>query len=798
MIDKIHLSKTSWAIGLLSLSLLSYELTLIQLFSYLQWYHFAYVIITIALLGFGVAGTVLTLYKHWILRNYTDIFSLLLLLSGVSMPLAILLLDLPAIRFDTYLLFQNYAQISRFILTCLILMMPFFFGALAIGMSFEKNSDHIGKLYYANLLGSALGGLCFLILAWFMSPERMPALLGLIAIMACWPFIVKRSALPLNVAGIFSVLLVVFVFWWSPSMTLSQFKDISKSLLLPHAEVFLERNGPFGYVQAVRSPHLRYAPGLSLTYRGEVHVREALYVNGNWYGAIIPHRKDEPSLFDFSTSGLAFSIDSFGSVLLLEARTGERIGQSLHHEVKHITAVEANSLVVDLLYHELAETSDSLFFHPGIEVINQDSRAYLATESEGYDIIILPPVNVFGGTSGVNATAETYLLTKEAAHQMWDRLNSDGMITVTAWLDYPTRDPLKLLATFVEILEEQGIPNVQRHLMAIKSWGTITFIIAKSPFTEIHIDRAQSFCEEHQFDQVLLAGVPIEDRNRYDHSQDTSFYLYLDEIVAPARKDFYSQYDFNIQPATDDQPYFFQNLKWKSFSKLFQSFGWRGVGFFELGYLLVFFTLASVMFLALILILLPLLRRKVNRENISWIVFYFSGLGIGYLFVEIVLIQQCILYVGHAIYASAGVITCMLLASGFGSQYSSKFPLNVRNLKNVTAMIFLVLIIYTFGFAPLLQLTISFSLLSKALILLMLIGPLGFIMGMPFPIGLSYLSKVRKGSIPWAWGLNGYFSVISSSLATIVALRLGFTWLAIFAASAYLITLIANFLVTEK
>jgi hypothetical protein len=317
--------------------------------------------------------------------------------------------------------------------------------------------------------------------------------------------------------------------------------------------------------------------------------------------------------------------------------------------------------------------------------------------------------------------------------------------------------------------------------------------MTKSQLTTNEINNTRSFCEEMMFDPAILPDLKTEERSAYNQLQDERFFRYLDQILSKERKEFYSNYDFNIQPATDNKPFFSQYLRLKSLERLASFFGNRSLPFFEVGYLLVLVTLVQTLLASFVLIILPLFKLGWKGKNKLSILLYFSGIGLGYMFVEIVLIQYFILYFGSPVYSASAVITALLIFSGLGSYVSGKFITSRKQLILLFVFIALVLLIYAFALMPVLQGTVHFGLPYKLLIVLLLIGPLAFLMGMPFPSGLSAVSKANPASIPWAWGVNGCTSVISTALATIVSVELGFNWVLLLAAVAYCLPALFNF-----
>jgi hypothetical protein len=206
----------------------------------------------------------------------------------------------------------------------------------------------------------------------------------------------------------------------------------------------------------------------------------------------------------------------------------------------------------------------------------------------------------------------------------------------------------------------------------------------------------------------------------------------------------------------------------------------------------VIITLIQITIVSFILILLPLFRLGWKGKDKWSIVLYFGGIGTGYMFVEMVFIQRFILYLGNPVYAASAVITLLLIFSGLGSYKSDYFVQNRKRMPLIVSGIVALLLLYSFILTPLLQNTVHLILPLKILIISLLTVPLAFCMGLPFPIGLSHLSKGNERDIPWAWGINSCFSVVSTALATIIAVEMGFTWVMWIAAVAYCLPLIVQ------
>ncbi len=781
------------SVGLLSVAVIAFQLVLMQILSITQWYHFAYMVISVAMLGFGFSGAVLAVARQWFLERAELLAPLLMILSGLSMAIVIPVTQSLMGGFDMYLLFVDMSQIWLLVATYLIYLIPFFLAALAIGLIFVKYVSSIGTVYFANLIGSGFGGLVAIAFLWKFFPNQLPGFVALFPVLAGLLLITKKRRTGFIVLSSLSIAIAVFFITRPVGLSVSEYKSISYAMNLPQATVENERVSPHGLAQVVSSDALRHAPGLSLAFTGEIPVRKAVFNNGEWFGPLVVWTRDDTThLMDFTTTALPFIIDKRDRVLVLNARTGTDISHALTNGAQQVTAVEPNIPAVSMMMNEYAGEIDSLFHHPSVDIHTIEPRTYLKISGEQYDLITLPTVDAFGGTAGLYALQEQYVLTREAFSEMWRQLSPDGMISITSWMDYPVRNPLKILATLVELLEKEGVGSIEDHLVGIRSWGTVSFFVRRTPLTDDEIDAIREFCRTMFFDPVILPGLQEGERTRYNDIEDRSFFDYVDEILASDREQLFRDYDFHLRPASDNRPYFSQFLRWRSFPHLREMFGDRAVPFLEVGYLVVAVTFIQIFIAAVVLILLPLFRIGFRGGGKMWTVLYFSGLGLGFMLIEIVLIQRFILYLGHPIYSAAAVITALLICSGIGSYVSSRFNANTRVLLRAAGIVAGFTLLYILILPFLLDWTIGLPLIVKGLLSFIIIAPPAFFMGIPFPLGLRYVSSRNESHVPWAWGINGCMSVVSTALATIIAVEFGFVVVMLCAAAAYGVAVVVN------
>jgi hypothetical protein len=791
---KIFPIKLSFSISLLSAAVIAFQLSLIQILSITQWYHFAYMVISVALLGFGAAGTALSLTKKFFVERAESILPGLMTLAGLSMAISVSIAQSEFIRFDSYLLFADYTHLWKLLTTYLLFFIPFFLAALSIGLTFIKYVDKIGVLYFANMVGSGLGGLAVVFLMWIFFPEKLPSVIAAIAFAAGVLIVPREQRNVFTFIVTVTVAVLVFMYMTPARLQISEYKSLSKTLNLPESKIILKDSNPYGLINIVSTPYLRYAPGLSIKYQGVIRVENAVFNNGEWIGPLISGETDSLNHLFFTTENIAFITSARKNVLILGSGTGKQIKAALLNDAESVVSVEQNKALVNLLETKLSDKVDNLFNNKSVIKQNMSPRTFLLSATQKFDLISLPMVDAFGGSSGMYALQEQYLLTVESFNEMLGSLNRNGVVCVSTYIDYPYRNPLKILSTFAEIFERRNIEKPEDYLVAIKNWNTITFLIKKNPFTISEIDSIRSFCYRMNFDPVLLPNISEDERERFNKLQDTTLYPMLDKILnsKEEREKLYADYPFNIKPATDNQPYFSQFLQWKTIPLLANLFGNQSVPFFEVGYLLLYLTFIQIMILAIVLIVLPLFKIGFKGDYKLRTFLFFSGLGLGYMFIEIILIQRFTLYFGNVIYAAALVVCLMLVSSGFGSLVSQKITPKPYRIFIIVSVIVISFIIYALFLSGWLRTTIGFSLTAKIILSLIWIAPPAFFMGMPFPLGLKMLSASNEKQIPWAWGINGVFSVVSAVLATIIAVELGFVWVMVFAIVAYLTVMVSN------
>ena len=784
------------AVALVSVSVIAFQIVIMQMLSLMQWHHFAYMVISMAMLGFGAAGTLLSLFRDAFERRYPVALPALLLFTGASMAAAARIATGIA-DFDTFLLFFDPAQIVLLVLSYLIFSLPFFSAGLAITLVFICEVRRVDRLYFANLLGSGLGAVAIIVLLFAVPLEYLGPLLGLFPIAAAViarPPPATRMASGVAVLGLAAAVLVVLSgFLFPVSLSTSQYKDTSAALQLPDARLVHRSDGPHGRVEVVRSPAQRIAVGLSLQDRREPPVRDVMFVNGDSYGTLLGYdpAADE-HLLDATTQGLPHALRKADRVLVMNAATGIAVSHALARGARRVAAVESNRQANALLRDDHPEWIDGLFLDPRVELHEESPRAYLSRVRQAeYDLIVTPVLGAFGGETGVGSLEERYDLTLEAFGLMWDRLAPGGLVATTVWVDSPARSLLRLLATWRTVLDDRGVDDgvdePLRHIAAVRSWATVTVVVSRSPLTPGEIASLRGFSDELGFDPLLLPGITEAERARYNVLADTSLFDLVDAVAAGDLEAVDRSYLFDVRPVSDDRPYFSRFLRLATLPEVADVYGTTTVPYLELGTVLAGVTLVQIVAAAILLVVAPLSRVGWKASRRGWTLLTFAGLGTGFMFFEIVLIQHLVLYLGQPVYATAAVLAVLLVASGAGSLLSRRYTATAGAMSRIGALCAMVLAVYAVGLMPVVRSTVAWPFAAKLPIVLALLAAPALLLGMMFPLGLAALARSDRSHIPWACAIDSAFSVSATAIATIVSIGGGYRLVLALAAAAYLV-----------
>jgi spermidine synthase len=813
---------------LLSAASIGFELSIMRSFSVGSWSNFGSMVISIALLGFGLAGTILTFMQKRI--RETPNFWLEKVSLAFMPAIALSHVIAQIIPFKPVLIVSEPLQLIWIGVYYIIYAIPFFIAAVFINVTFIVFSSKIHTLYFWNMTGSGLGGIIILICMYFLPADFLSIPLIIIsfgAALICHlrynakenRFSITQNKIITCIAGLaLSLLLVVFF----GKINVSEYKGVSQIRHFAESELDYYSYSPTGEMHVYSSSYLHFAPGLSDVTSSNrkdfpVNAYKGLYIDGSGpIGIMKSLTESESAYIDYLPMSAAYELTEEPNVMLVKLGGGISAFTALHHKAEKVTVIEPNPAIVELLRDVpmMVEFNGGLLHNEKVHVEDGEPRAYCKSTDEKFDIVEISLIDSVGLSSGEPySVGENYTYTVEAITDYMSSLTEDGLLSVTVWnkLRNPRNVP-KLLTTIVASLKAQGVENPENRIFAFDLYlQTATVVVKNSDFTEEEIEKLKYFCFktafnayyypgiEHQktdFDEILAYYNSLYDNASADENAPAPlsvkpnelYHHLLFRMFENREEELYNKFVFNIRPATDDRPYYTAYLKPEKLGIFMDQLGDVSE---EWGYLLMLGTLFQSILFGFVIILIPLIGRWQDlfsgEKGIGGIIVYYACLGLGYMMIEIFLIQRLVYFLADPIFSVSIVITSMLIISALGSLFASRFQDKTKTVRYAVGGIALSIILYIFVLSPVINTFIGLPLIVKSLIAIILIAPAAFFLGMPFPSGLSSLEKDKGRLLPWALGMNGALSVTGSVFAKLSSISFGFTFVLVIAGALYII-----------
>jgi hypothetical protein len=721
-------------IFLVTLSGLLFEVALTRIFSATIWYHFAFIAISVALLGWGLGGFTVHLLRDR-LPPSRDTAARLTLLYALSIPVVLgLIVRTPLLP-------------SWLPLYFLVSLVPFLLAGMALSMLFALRREDAGRLYFADLLGASFGALAATALLGWLGGEGA---------------VLSAAVPPAVAAGLFSPRLR----WLATVVAVGLGAGVVADA---RAGVFRIRDAPAKGMYR----HLAATPGTEVALTGwNAYSRvdavtgfappflARLYIDADAWTGVLAWDGSLDSLSDEARWFRArpFDVAPPGArTLVIGPGGGSDVIVSLAAGSESVTAVEMNPLMLRFVRH-FGERAGNLYDHPRVEAIVSEGRTFVRRTDRLYDVILLGFVDSWAAVaSGGLSLSENHLYTVEAFEAYLDHLTSDGQLVILRWeVDVP-----RLVSNTVALF---GPREAGRRVAAVverrpgdrENPPQAAFILKNRPFTEAEASRMAAWTKTRP---VILPGHEVEEPYAGLFEGRTSFHDYL--ASAPEVAD----------PVLDDRPFFFAREK-----------PWGVPASMRKAFLLI---LAPVLLLSAGLVLLGRPRRERGASYAASLA-YFACLGLGFIAVELALLQHLTLLLGHPIFTLSILLFTLLASGGVGSALSGRFrPGPVCLAVGLTTLLYA-------SFLPrLVPALLPLPLVARVALAVALIAPLGFLMGMPFPRGLRATGTGPLPPAPFYWGLNGVFSVVGSLTTTVVAVALGFTWALVGGGACYLLASLA-------
>jgi hypothetical protein len=469
--------------------------------------------------------------------------------------------------------------------------------------------------------------------------------------------------------------------------------------------------------------------------------------------------------------------------------------QASWERARDIDAVELNPQVTALVRDDYADYTGHLYQRPNVHIHTAEARGFIGSRPADYDLIQLSLLGSPGASSaGLYALSENYLYTTQAVQEYLRHLSPGGYLVFSQWIKLPPRDTLKLFATVIDALRAGGISEPGTRLILIRGWQTSTLLAKNGEISAREIRALQQFCRARAFDVAWYPGITAAETNRYNRLREPYFYQGAHALLGADRQAFIDRYKFNLQPATDDRPYFHNFFKWSTLMEILELRDQGGLPLLETGYPVIVATLLQASVLSLLLILLPLsfLKRAQPGARSAGtrlrVLSYFTAIGLAFLFLEIAFIQKFMRFLHHPVFTAAVMLASFLGYAGLGSLWARRFSLRDQQQKGVLQAITGIILtgaVYLLSLDVLFDALASWPTPARMLLSSLLIAPLAFCMGLPFPLALGSLGRQAVDLMPLAWGVNGCASVLSAVLATLLAIHFGFFTVVVLALLLY-------------
>ncbi len=774
---------------ILSASSIAFEVLLTRIFSISQWHHLSFMVISIALFGFGASGTFLSLLdarKPGWEKSFSDRRILLRLVIFYSISEILAFVVLTRLPLDYFRIPLEPVQTLYLLAAYLLLSIPFFFTGMIMSTGFAALPEKTGLVYCASMTGSAVGAVLPALLLPFIGEGHLIILAALSPLLLPVLGNLKQPGGKGTAAGALITLVVLLggvylspvrdtLVWIRPS----PYKALSQVLQFPESDISHTHNSIRGRIDQVQSPYIRFAPGVSLKFTGTLPDQWAAYRDG-----------DRPFVFyhlngDADLAFPRFSIPYAGyvltpapeHVLLIQQGGGAGIPTALAAESRKITVVESSPHITRLVRA-----------HYQLPAFHSDARTFLKQTDQTFSVIQIEN----WGTSlpGSAALHQEHLFTLDAFSEYLAHLKEGGILILSRKLMLPPSDSVRMWATAWESLRSFGIAEPGNHLAMIRNWDIYTLIVSLTPLHRT--EPLREFAERLNFDPVYLPDIQPDEVNRFNIFDDPYHYLRIQELLQAYRTetadDFFRTSMLDIVPQTDRRPFPGRLIRWSHIGDLYRSLGSRVYTLLMSGEIVVGVVFLEALAVAVLLLMLPLFTLARGRGKTSVRrVLYFLGIGAGFMFIEIYFIKYYTLLLGDPIISFTVVLAGILIFSGVGGYLSQM--VKKTGLRISLAALLCLLVLILIGLPNLLNTALGFSASARYITAVAILLPVGILMGLPLALGMRYLltSPVERA---YAWAANGCASVLTSIASAQIALSSGIPWILICAIAGYFLALI--------
>jgi spermidine synthase len=742
--------------------------------------NYAFLVISLTMLGFALSGVVLTRLLGRFLAEWRD--ALTLSAAGFvlsQLAVSILFYRLGAGDQNTISTVGFLLAILRWLPTALLFAIPFAFSGLMIGALLSDPELSAPRTYAFDLAGSALGAFAVIPAIRYIGVEAASLLacaLLLFGTVALAPPRLKASRF---VAALAAVALLgtalardrVYVMEPRPGSVLG----LGRTLGPPFGVEYMKWD-PVARIEVSRTPPVNVDSTLYPSLVGDDRAfherfRRILTQNDYAFTYMVDWDGKPESLAGIERTVYAAAYEASSvmkpRVLVIGVGGGFDLLTALRYDAREVTGVEINGATIDIATRVYKDYCGSWSLNPRVRLVEDEGRHYLAERPDRFDILQLSGVDSYSGTPGAaHVFSESYLYTAEAFDLYLSRLTDDGVLNLMRLEFQPPREMLRALVTMVAALRRSGVGTPAEHIIMVtaKAHNFTAMLVKRTLFTDDERRRLASWADSNPY--LELGAAPEI------NSRQQNFYQVFLGLQSEAReKAFVAAYPFDVSPATDDRPFFFKYSFWSHLLPRARPFA-TGVPVMEVSLIFLALATSAAAFLCIHLPLRHLVARGVRVPARGRYGLFFAAIGTGFFAVEIALLQRFGLFLGHPNYALSVVLAALLVASGAGAQLSPRLPGGSAALRVAAYALAVVLLLERTLALPMLPRLVGLSFGLRVLVVFLLIAPIGLLLGAFLPRGLERLKAEQPALVPWAWGVNGVFSV----LAPVFAIAFSVTW----------------------
>lgn len=758
---------------LIALTTLALEITLSRLLSVITWYHLAFFAISTAMLGMTAGATTVYLKPHWFTpeKLNTSIAKACLGYALIT-PFSLILLCLLPLEIR-----KTIMSLFAFLMATFACSLPFYFSGIALSAILTKSPLPIGKLYASDLIGASLG--CLLVLGGLelMDAPSLILLCSAIGILAVLSFTWYHSSMKLrSISGILLILLTLSAYFNTatlygirPFFIKGRMEDVNA--------LFMEKWNSFSrVVVGHRSEEPPQYWGASSLAPQTKLPRYNMNIDGE-AGTVVRRFSSLADLehLRFDVTNIAYYLRPPGNACIIGVGGGRDVQSAILFGYQKVTGIDINPIFINLLNHPFKDFA-GIAKQPGVTLLVDEARSYLSRTKDQYSLIQMSLIDTWAATgAGAFSLSENALYTTEAWQVFFNRLADEGIFTVSRWYNPGNLNEAgRLLSLAVASLLQMGITNPSSHLAMVTAAGVSTLLLSKQPFQEAELATLKKLTTELHYDLVIVPNqAPANDVLRQIITARS-----LDQLTTAVATG-----PLNYEPPTDENPYFFNMLRLNHLNaiSIFQQSNYGVLHGNLVATVTLIILILSLLLLAAITVILPLfVKLFVDRSRLQFsrnfwsAALYFSLIGAGFMFVEIALIQRLSVFLSHPVYALGILLFTIIASTGVGSFLSERLPLTRTPWLFIypLATALTILIIHS-ALLTLLANLITVAMWIKILVSILVIFPLGILMGFFFPTGMKLAQATNTAETPWYWALNGIFGVLCSALAVFISIYFG-------------------------